>query len=59
MAETRITVRGDNLRDQVNKERERLREEQGLDLSISQTAAHLIRMGLLNLGAPRQVGSGQ
>jgi len=51
MNDPRITVRGDGLRDAVQKERDRLREIEGLDLSVAQTAARLIRIGLAH-GAP-------
>ncbi|MCB1350042.1 MAG: hypothetical protein KDK11_15915 [Maritimibacter sp.] len=42
----RLMVRSPGIRDAVELERERLRRDMGLELTLSQTAASLIRQGL-------------
>lgn len=46
MTDKRIIVRGQALRREVEHERDRLHKEEGLDLSLAQTAARLLRLGL-------------
>lgn len=42
----RIVVRSEELRGRVASEQQRLKDEEGLELSMAQTAARLIRLGL-------------
>lgn len=45
-SDERLMIRSPGLREAVERERERLRRHMGLDLTLSQTAASLIRQGL-------------
>jgi len=45
-SDERLMVRSPGLRDAVELERERLRQHMGLELTLSQTAASLIRQEL-------------
>lgn len=44
--EQRLVIRSDLLRQRVIGEQARLRDEEGLNLSMGQTAARLIHLGL-------------
>lgn len=53
MDERRVVALGEGLPAAVQQERERLREAEGLELSLAQTAARLIRVGLTHIAARR------
>ncbi len=46
MTEKKITIRSKGLHDEVLRERARFLEDEGVELSIAQTAARLVRVGL-------------
>ncbi|MBC7147670.1 MAG: hypothetical protein H5U24_20100 [Thioclava marina] len=50
MTEKKITIRSKGLHDEVLRERARLLEAEGIELSIAQTAARLVRLGLAQCG---------